>query len=225
MTARLEPGRLHVLTDASLQDRFSHAELCGLAADGGADAVQFREKRGWETARLVAEARRMRELLADRGVRLIVNDRVDVARVAGADGVHLGDSDPSPGAARRLLGPACLIGRTVHGLEQARAERSAPVDYLGVGPVFGTSSKSARPALGLVELRRIVDASGLPVIAIGNIDAQRVAEVLAAGAHGVAVLSAVVLRPDPAAEVARIRESIDRFLREGRDGRHAGFAG
>jgi len=225
MTARLEPGRLHVLTDASLQDRFSHAELCGLAADGGADAVQFREKRGWETARLVAEARRMRELLADRGVRLIVNDRVDVARVAGADGVHLGDSDPSPGAARRLLGPACLIGRTVHGLEQARAERSAPVDYLGVGPVFGTSSKSARPALGLVELRRIVDASGLPVIAIGNIDAQRVAEVLAAGAHGVAVLSAVVLRPDPAAEVARIRESIDRFLREGRDGRHAGLAG
>jgi thiamine-phosphate pyrophosphorylase len=213
---------LHVLTDVSLQSRFSHAELARLAADGGADTVQFRDKQGWETARLVAEAERMRERLAGRGVRLIVNDRADVAAAATADGVHLGDADLPPEVARRILGARGLIGRTVHDVGAARLACRAPIDYLGVGPVFGSTSKTvAARALGLGGLRDIVRASDLPVIAIGNIDATSVAAVLATGAFGVAVLSAVVLARDPAAEVARIRESIDRSLREGLHGERA----
>jgi thiamine-phosphate pyrophosphorylase len=202
-------GRLHAITDASRQDRFSHGELAELASRGGADTVQFREKRACGPRALIAEARRIHTILSPYAVELIVNDHPAVAFAAGAAGVHLGDSDVGAREARDLLGPHRRIGKTANDLAAALVAADEPVDYLGVGPVFGTRSKvDPAPALGLRGLREIVAAVGQPVIAIGGIDAERVGDVLATGVYGVAVLSAFTDARDPASAIARIREII-----------------
>ena len=139
MTPATRIGRLHVLTDETLQRRFSHVELARLAARGGADTVQLREKLSRPTAELVRIARRVREVIEPFGARLVVDDRVDVARAAGA-GVHLGKTDMTARRARELLGRDAAIGGTANSLAEALQVASGPVDYLGVGPVFGTSS-------------------------------------------------------------------------------------
>ena len=209
-------GRLHVITDESLQDRFSHVELARLAARGGADTVQLREKRPRTTQELIRTARAMADALAGLSARVVVDDRVDVALAAGVPAVHLGPDDLDVALARRLLGPDALIGGTANSLEAALRVAATPVDYLGVGPVFGTRSKaSPAPTLGLEGLRRIVEAVDKPVIAIGAISGERVRDVLEAGAYGVAVISAVVCRPDPMAAAAEFRRAIDEYLAPG----------
>lgn len=209
MTAR-EVGRLHVITDEVAQRRFSHLELARSCAAAGADCIQFRDKRPRATRELVETASRMVEVALEHGARVIVNDRADVAVAAGAAGVHLGRHDLEAEAARRILGPAAIVGATANSLEEAVRVAALPVDYLGVGPVYGTHSKAnPAPRLGPEALRRIAATVDKPVIAIGGITAERVGEVLEAGAHGVAVLSAVARRPDPAMETRRIREAID----------------
>lgn len=208
---RSEPGTLHVITDETLQSRFTHQDLARLAAGAGADAVQFREKRPWTTARLVATARAMREATASTRARVVVNDRVDVAAAASVPAVHLGKDDVDAATARRVLGREALLGATAHTLAEALEASREDVDYLGVGPVFGTSSKAdARPPMGLAGLSEIARAVSKPVIAVGSITAERVGPVLEAGAAGVAVLSAVAGAQDPALATHRIREAIDR---------------
>ncbi len=207
-------GRLHVITDESLQDRWSHIELARLAVSGGADSVQFREKRNGELSGLVSLVRAIRHEAKSGGARVIVNDRVDVALASGADGVHLGSDDLGPDRARRELGESAIVGATANNLKQAMEASMLPVDYLGVGPVFGTTSKSnPAPALGLDLLERIVEAVEIPVIAIGNISVSMVSEVLGAGAYGIAVLSAVVLADDPAKATAGFSEAIQTTVR------------
>lgn len=204
------PGALYVITDETVQGRFTHLELARMAAEGGADAIQFREKRPRTTRELVATAREMARLLRGRGVRLVVDDRADVALAAGVDAVHLGRDDLEPEVARRLMGEEALIGATANTLEEARGLAAAPVDYLGVGPVFGTRTKAnPAPALGLEGLHEIVQAVGKPVIAIGSIAPDRVADVLAAGAHGVAVISGVVCHEDPVLATRMFRDAIE----------------
>ena len=204
-------GRLHVLTDETLQQRFTHLEIARLAAEGGADVVQIREKRAHTTREQVDLARRAREILPA-GVQLIVNDRADVALAAAADGVHLGRDDLAPDVARRILGAGHIVGGTANSIEEARRRFADPLDYLGVGPVYGTVSKqNPAPELGLDALARIARESPVPIIAIGNITPERVPEVLAAGAHGIAVLSGVACAADPVRAAARYREAIERF--------------
>lgn len=206
-------GRLHVLTVEPGRPGRGHLELARMAAQGGADVVQFREKRWRSTAELVRIGRQLRDVLGPRGVRLIINDRVDVALAVGADGVHLGQHDLEPAVARAMLGPAALIGATANSLEQAVRIASEPIDYLGVGPVLGTRSKPNPAAeLGLDGLRGIVAAVDKPVIAIGNLRPEVVAEVLGAGAHGIATLSAVADDPDPTRATRRFREAVDACL-------------
>jgi thiamine-phosphate pyrophosphorylase len=206
-------GRLHVITDAALQDRFSHVELARLAAAGGADAVQFREKRGWTTRALVETAEAMRRAIGGAPVCLVVDDRVDVAVAAGARAVHLGRDDLDVAIARRLLGTDALIGGTANSLAEALRVAATDVDYLGVGPVFGTRSKAnPAPSLGLEGFRAIARAVPKPVIAIGSITADRVGVLLDAGAHGVAVISSVVCQADPAAAARDFRGAIDTWL-------------
>lgn len=213
MSGRRPIGRLHVLTDESLQDRFSHLELARLALEGGADVIQLREKRARGTAALVRLARQIREETERHGATLVVNDRVDVALASGTRAVHLGRDDLDPRLARERLGDDAIVGVTANGLEEARRVARLPVDYLGVGPVFGTSSKrEPAPALGLDGLRAIVEAVDRPVVAIGNVTAERAGELIRAGAWGVAVLSAVVCRPDPLRETRRLREAVDEAL-------------
>jgi thiamine-phosphate pyrophosphorylase len=210
---RLAPGRLHVLTDMTLQGRFDHVELARLAALGGADAIQYRDKRDVVSSERVRTARALRDVSARAA--LIVNDHVDVALAVGADGVHLGRNDAPVDVARATLGEGAWIGATANSLEEALRIDGAAVDYLGVGPVFGTGSKSnPAPALGLERLRRIVRAVRVPVIAIGNITEDRVAAVLQSGAHGIAVLSAVACAEDPQAATWSFRQAIDRFVGE-----------
>ena len=210
------PGRLHVITSESLQSRLSHAELALCAARAGADVVQYREKREWGYARRVSAGIAARESCDRFGAALVVDDRVDVAAAVGARGVHLGRGDETPALARRRLGALALIGATANSLKQALQIDPAIVDYLGVGPVFGTVSKPhPAPALGLQGLARIVDAVDLPVIAIGGITVERVEAVLACGAHGIAVLSAVVADPDPAGATERFAEAVRRSLGSG----------
>jgi thiamine-phosphate pyrophosphorylase len=206
-------GRLHVITDATTQARFSHAELAPLAAAGGADTIQFREKRPWTTRALIDEAVAMRRAVEGFPVTLVVNDRVDVAAAAGVTAVHLGRDDVDAGTARRLLGPLALIGGTANSLEEALRVAATDVDYLGVGPVFGTRSKAnPAPALGVDGFRAIAQAVRKPVIAIGSVTADQVGALLEAGAHGVAVISAVVGQPDPAAATREFRDAVDAWL-------------
>lgn len=203
-------GRLHVITDAVLQSRFSHVDLARLAAAGGADTIQLREKRQVTTQALVETAGAMRRALEGTGVQLVVDDRVDVALAAGVPAVHLGRDDLDVATARAILGAGALIGGTANSLAEALRVAATDIDYLGVGPVFGTRSKAnPAPPLGLDGLRSIVDAVRKPVIAIGSITVDRARSVLDVGAHGVAVLSAVVCASDPAEAAHALRGVID----------------
>ena len=203
-------GRLHVITDVTLQTRFSHVELARLAAAGGADTIQLREKRSLTTRVLVDTAAAMRRALEGTGAELVVDDRADVALAAGVRAVHLGRDDLDVATARAILGGAALIGGTANSLAEAVRVAATDVDYLGVGPVFGTRSKAnPAPPLGLDVFRAIVEAVRKPVIAIGSITADRVRSVLDAGAYGVAVLSAVVCEADPAEATRAFRGAID----------------
>ena len=202
-------GRLHLITDVTLQDRFSHLDLARIAARSPVDVVQFRHKPTVEFAWRVDVARRMRELLHESGSRLVINDHPRVAAAVGGDAVHLGLDDPNPAEARELLGCDAFVGLTVNSLSQARASRQHELDYVGVGPVFGTASKArAAPTLGLDGLREIVDVVRAPVVAIGNIQVENVGQLFDCGVAGVAVLSAICCAADPAHEISRFHEAI-----------------
>jgi thiamine-phosphate pyrophosphorylase len=134
----------------------------------------------------------------------IVNDHLDIAMAAGADGVHLGQADLPLVAVRRVWGPGHLVGRSTHSLEQARAAAAEGADYIGIGPVFATPTKPGRPAVGLELLRPAASELAIPWFAIGGIDSANLAQVLAAGASRVAVVRAVSSAADPAEAAAAL---------------------
>jgi len=202
-------GRLHVLTDETVQSRWTHVAIARAAAAGGADVVQYREKRRVPEGVRQETAREIVETLAATQVRCIVNDDVDSALAAGASGVHLGPDDACPEDVRRRW-PGALLGATANDVDRALICDALPIDYLGVGPVYGTRSKaSPAPALGLAELERIVRAVECPVIAIGSIDATNIGPVLRTGVWGVAVLGAVACHDDPCAATRELRAILD----------------
>jgi thiamine-phosphate pyrophosphorylase len=204
-------GRLHVLTDVHFQQRLSHAELAREAAAGGADTVQFRQKAGHVRARL-ANLRPTVAACRAAGVACLVDDHLDLALAAGADGVHLGALDLPVADARAVLDRlgGGLVGATATTAAATRAAEAAGADYVGFGPVFPTSSK-ANPASvkGLGGLAAACAAVRVPVVAIAGVTPERVAPCLAAGAWGVAVMTAVSTAPDPAAAAAAFREALD----------------
>jgi thiamine-phosphate pyrophosphorylase len=200
--------RLHLVTDAALCGPRGVEAVVAAAVRGGATCVQLREKQ-LDTRPFVERARALKALLAPLGVPLIINDRLDVALAAGADGVHVGQSDLPPEDVRRLM-PHALIGLSVENPEQVRAAADMPVDYLGVSPVFSTPSKQdTAPALGLEGLRAMRALTDLPLIAIGGIDLNNAAQVLAAGADGLAVVRALCAAPDPVAAAQALRQLTD----------------
>lgn len=205
-------GRLHVLTDFVFQQRRSHAEIARLAASGGADTVQFRHKGGTVRDRYV-EALRTAQACRAAGISLIVDDHLDLALAVGAAGVHLGQFDLPVEAARRVLGDGVVIGATVTTAAQAREAEVAGASYLGFGPVFPTQSKRNPASVkGLGGLAEVCSAATIPVIAIAGITPERVAPVIEAGAHGVAVMTAVTTAADPQAAAAAFRRALDRAL-------------
>lgn len=196
--------RLHLVTDAAQCGERGLLAVVQSAVRGGVTCVQLREK-SLDTRAFVERARALKALLSPWRIPLLVNDRVDVALAAGADGVHVGQSDMAPQDVRRLM-PGALIGLSIESWQQMREAEQAPVDYYGISPVFATSSKAdAAPALGLAGLQQLRLMTTRPLVAIGGIQAGNVAAVMAAGADGVAVVSALCAAADPAAAARHLR--------------------
>lgn len=177
---------------------------------GGAQMIQLREKH-LDARDFFREAEAALRVARKAGVRLIINDRVDIALALGADGVHLGQDDLPPEAARRILGERAVIGFSTHNPEQARLAASLPIDYLAIGPIFPTSSKDKPdPTVGLDGLSRVRETvPSLPLVAIGGITLENARKTLAAGADSLALIGA--LMADPPQIEARTRSWIASF--------------
>ena len=203
-------GRLHVITDVSMQSRFSHEELAEMAAQGGAQVVQLRDKSLGDDA-FLAVARRVSAICKRHGVAVIVNDRVEIAREVAA-GVHLGREDATLVEARARLGPGAVIGVSAGTVEETLAAAAAGAAYVGFGHIFPTASKQKEnPAVGIEMLAGVVRTVDLPVIAIGGITETNAGRVMAAGAWGIAVIGAVCGCDDPRAATERLRTIVDRY--------------
>jgi thiamine-phosphate pyrophosphorylase len=199
---------LHFVTDRDLTLGRALIDIVRAAAAGGASVIQLREK-SCSTREFIELGRTLVSDLRSRNVPLIINDRVDVALAVGADGVHIGQGDMPYAMARQLLGPRALIGLSVETLEQARAAEALDVDYLGLSPVFSTATKAdIAPPLGLRGVRRIRQASRHRLIAIGGINDANAAAVVAAGADGLAVVSAIGSAADPALAARRLSDRV-----------------
>lgn len=184
---------LYPITDRALAGGAPHAEIVRLLAAGGATIVQVREKAMPD--RLLASA--VRDCVAVKGVRVLVNDRPDVAMVSGAAGVHLGEDDLPAEDARALLGRKSLIGVSTHSVESAVAACALPVDYVALGPIFDTASASVkRKALGVQAVAQAAARMTRPLVAIGGITLETAPAVLRAGAASVAVISGIMTAPD-----------------------------
>ena len=183
--------KLYLVTDRNLSLGRDLEEVVSEAVKGGVTIVQLREK-DTSTGEFVALARKLMALLKPLGIPLIINDRVDVALAADADGVHIGQSDMPYEIARKLLGPDKIIGLSVESFEDIEAANELDVDYIGISPVYGTPTKTdtAEP-FGLEGLRKAVNMSKHPTVAIGGMNAGTIADVMAAGTDGVAVVSAI----------------------------------
>ena len=187
---------LYVITDCVLRPDRSHVDVAKSALAGGARIVQLRDKTS-PLSRVLAEGREIRRLTREAGAIFIVNDRVDVALALEADGVHLGPDDFPPAEARRLLGAERIVGVSVNSVEEAEAALRDGASYLGVGAIFGTTTKAdAGEPIGLERLKEIKRATPLPVVAIGGIALNSIRSVSEAGADAAAVVSAVVCAED-----------------------------
>ncbi|TXL71709.1 thiamine phosphate synthase [Vineibacter terrae] len=203
-----EHMRLYLVADPAFAGTRRLPDIVAAAVRGGVTMVQLRDK-GDHVGRFVQEARAVRQVLEGTGVPLIINDRVDVAHAIGADGVHLGQRDLPVRDARRLLGREAIIGLSIEQAAQLAHADLAAVDYLGAGPVFATATKpDAAPPLGLDGLAAIRTACGLPVVAIGGLSLDNAAGVIAAGADGIAVVSAVMAAHDVTHAAAQLRARI-----------------
>ncbi len=199
---------LYVITDETVGRGRSHAELATQAVDGGADVIQLRDKR-LPAPDLLEAATAIRKITRDSGALFIMNDHLDLALRVGADGVHLGAADIPLPEARSLSPPGFIIGASVGSVAGALRAEAAGADYVALSPTFATGSKSdAGPGFGLFVLSAIRAAVSVPLIAIGGINAGNVADVIAAGADGVAVISAVVGEDDVTAAARDLRARI-----------------
>ena len=184
--------KLYPITDVRLSG-LSHAEQLTRLCAGGARFIQLREKH-LSPREFYDAAEAALDVARERGVRLIINDRADIALALGADGVHLGQDDLDPSAARRLLGERFIIGYSTHSVAQAIEAARLPLDYIAIGPIFATDSKvNPDPVVGLDGLRRVRDGiEHIPLVAIGGITRENAPDVLDAGADAVAVISALL---------------------------------
>jgi thiamine-phosphate pyrophosphorylase len=209
--------RLYALVDPERANGLALDDLAARVAQGGATLVQLRDKHG-STRQMVDAARAIKQALHGSGVPLLINDRVDVALAAQADGVHVGQDDMAVTDARRLLGRDAIIGLSIKSVAQANAAPLELLDYVAIGGVFATTSKdNPDPPVGTAGLRSIAAtirarAANFPVCAIAGIDRTNAADVIAAGADGVSVISALSMTPDPAAAARALRGVVEQAL-------------
>lgn len=198
----------YLVTDRAMAGARSLASIVEAAVEGGVSIVQIREK-GVSSRAFLAAAMELKSALDAAGRPLIVNDRLDIALACGAAGVHLGQSDLPCAAARRIVGPDMIIGVSVSTVEEAIEAEREGADYLGISSVFATPTKvDTPPPVGLAGLRAIRERVRLPLVAIGGIHAGNAADVVRAGADGVAVVSAIMAAPDPRLAAAAIVRAV-----------------
>lgn len=208
---RLELPRLYPILDRDVLARhgLDPVRAARELVDAGCTLLQYRNKTD-PPGILLEQAQRLREQLPSGACKLLLNDRTDLARLANFDGAHVGQTDLAPADARRVLAPGQLLGLSTHALDQLRAALSEPVDYIAIGPIFATSTKSdADPVVGLDLLRAARALTPKPLVAIGGITLANAPSVLAAGADSVAVISALL---SPLASLANIAQSFLRAL-------------
>jgi thiamine-phosphate pyrophosphorylase len=188
---------LYLVTDAALCLDVGLEKTVEAAVKGGVTIVQLRDKHASDE-QMIAQANRLKTILAGTGVPLIINDRLQVALECQADGLHIGQSDAAVQEARRVLGVHAIIGLSINTLAQLQAAPAELIDYVGIGPVFATVSKQdhAQP-IGFGGLAALVDACPLPSVAIGGLKVEHASHVQRAGANGLAVISAICGQPDP----------------------------
>jgi thiamine-phosphate pyrophosphorylase len=201
---------VYLVTDRKQTGGRDLVEVLSQALQAGVRAIQLREK-DLDTIDVYRLGERLLPIARERGALLIVNDRVDVAMALGADGVHLTGKSLPPKDARALVGTDMLVGVSCHGLADVEEAVAGSVDFVVLGPIYATPSKAPYgPPLGLGMLRQARAICPLPILAIGGINAQRVPEVMAAGADGVAVISAVLAAPDPGAAAREMIRAVAR---------------
>ena len=203
---------LYLVTDRPLSGGRDMAWIVREAAAGGVTMVQLREKE-CSTAEFIQLARELKAALAPLGIPLIINDRVDVALAVDADGVHIGQSDMPYATARKLLGSDKIIGLSVETMDEVIAANALDVDYIGISPVYATPTKTdTKEPFGLDRPRRAAEMSAHPTVAMGGLNAQTVADVVATGCNGVAVVSAICSAPSPREAARELLEIINNNL-------------
>jgi thiamine-phosphate pyrophosphorylase len=206
--------RIYPIIDTLGQPQRSHLEIARAVLAAGVPLLQLRVK-DQPTGSFVELAREVKKLADASRASLIINDRADIAKLVGAAGVHLGQDDLAPAAARALLGAGAIIGFSTHSLAQAEAAAASGfVDYIGFGPIFATASKqNPDPVVGIGGLREVRSRVRLPLVAIGGITAEAIAPVLAAGADAVAMIGEIVRAPEIAAHLRRLLTDLDASTR------------
>lgn len=203
----LELSRLYVIVNPRDPGPLPLEALVRETVSGGADIIQLRDKDAPDEE-MVERARALSKIAHDHGALFIVNDRIRVARDAGADGVHLGQDDPSILEARKILSEGSLVGKSTHSIEQALRAQDEGADYLGLGPIFATPTKPGYAAIGIDIITQAGDMIRIPFFVIGGIDHENLGEVLRHGASRVAVVRAVV-RDDPRAASRRFKARLE----------------
>jgi thiamine-phosphate pyrophosphorylase len=203
---------LYLVTDRSLSKGRSTAEIVAAAVAGGVSCIQLREK-SCGTREFLNEALALQPLLKSRNIPLIINDRLDIALAIEADGVHLGQSDMPIGRARKIAGDSLIIGISAESVDDALRAEQEGADYIGISPVFSTPTKTdIAPPLGLEGVRQIRALVDIPLVGIGGIHSDNAESVIAAGADGIAVVSAIVSAADPAGAAKKLKTLIDQVL-------------
>ena len=196
---------LYGVTDRSWLGDRTLAQQVEASLRGGATMIQLREKH-MDRGSILAQALELRELCGRYGVPLILNDDAELAQAAGADGVHVGQSDIVGKDVRAMIGPDKILGISANTVETAVAAQAAGADYIGVGAVFPTSTKKDAKSLSREEMRAICEAVDIPVVAIGGINAGNLPQLAGSGVDGVAVVSAIFAQPDPGAATRHLLE-------------------
>ena len=198
--------RLYVLISSNIAKK-SVKETARLVIDGGADAVQLREKT-ISDSKFISLAREVRDITTKRGSLLIINDRVHVVRKVNADGIHLGQQDMSALEARNIIGDEKIIGVSTHSITQARQAQKDGADYIAIGPIYPTSTKDHEPSVGIEIIREISRTVSIPFIAIGAITLDNLDVVLKAGASRIAVCSAIMGTEDIYSTTRQFKEKL-----------------
>ena len=204
--------RLYVIIDRAAIGARDLREMASGAIHGGADVIQLRDKAA-STRTLLEEARALLPLTHAANIPLIINDRADVARAVGADGVHVGQDDLPVKEARDIVGPGHVIGKSTHSVEQARAAQEEGADYLGLGPIFPTPTKPDYRSVGVEMIRHVVPNVHVPIICIGGIERSNLRQVLEAGAVCVAVVRAVCRASNPEATTRALKDTVVQCVR------------